>query len=174
MNFLIRTGFGRMKAAICTWPTAYEWMGCGIIALVYLAIALPFANPGVFRGIGADSQNGVNFVLIAAGLFFVPALFEELVFRGLLVPRDNESMPALYRLFQLLGALALFVFWHPLQAMLWAPERVAFLEGGVLGSLALFGFAATFIYAYGQSIWPVVLFHWAIVVAGYAWQMSAG
>jgi len=113
-----------------------------------------------------------DLALAAAVLFFVPAFFEELVFRGLLIPRESESMPALARLAQLLLSLALFVAWHPFQAVTWSPEKAYFASGGFLGAAAILGVGASYLYTYSQSIWPGVFLHWGVVLALYAGSLE--
>lgn len=154
----------RLTGALCTWPTGRAWFGCLIIAAIFLALAVLLDKSLILQSPARGLSGGPLAAFIVTA-FFIPAFFEELVFRGLLVPREQESMPALARLFQLLAALALFVAWHPLQTMLWAPDRVELTDGSVLGAIAVFGVAATFMYAYAQSIWPPVLLHWLLVIA---------
>lgn len=154
----------RLAGALCTWPTARAWAGCLVIAAIFVAVAALLDKTLLLQS-PARGLTGGPLAAFVATAFFIPAFFEEVVFRGLLVPREHESMPALARLFQLLAALALFVAWHPLQTMLWAPGRLELTDGGVLGTVAVFGVAATFMYAYAQSIWPPVVLHWLLVIA---------
>lgn len=166
---MLYTMLQRMRAALFAFPDAGGWLASLIIAGIFVVITWACVDVhGLARSFvsgGAAPSGPGGWFALSAGLLVFPALGEELVFRAALIPREVESMPALHRLFWLLFALGLYVLWHPLQALLWAPDRALFLDGGFLGLVAFFGVAATFIYTFTQSIWPAVLFHWAVVLA---------
>lgn len=89
--------------------------------------------------------------------FLMPALLEELVFRGWL----QRGAP----LAATLSFLA-FVLWHPLQVWLNLPfARPEFTRPGFLMVVATLGFACTLTRARSGSIWPGVVIHWGAVVA---------
>ncbi len=153
----------RVTGALTTWPTSAEWLAVGLVYLVYVVGVLLFSggNPGVIK---FDQREIVHPVVMGIYVFIVPALLEELGFRVLIYPREDESIRPLFRLFWLLAGWALFVLWHPLQAMTWSPDRIEFLDGMFLGLTAWFGLCASAAYLLTQSIWPAVLLHWLVVL----------
>ena len=103
---------------------------------------------------------------LAATLFVAPALGEELLFRGLFIPRDRPT-PAAMTL-----SVLLFVLWHPLQALTIGPPWAgAFLDLWFLAAVAILGVALARIYAATRSLWPCVLAHWLVVLG---WKLLLG
>ncbi len=89
--------------------------------------------------------------------FFIPALGEELVFRGWL--RANEPLVAGL-------SMIAFVLWHPLQVLLGSPfAHPAFIEPGFLALVAVLGFACTLSRLRSGTIWAGVVIHWGASVA---------
>lgn len=102
-------------------------------------------------------------VLIA---FFIPALFEEIVFR--------MGIPALLgdRLSGDAIGLGLFIVWHPAQVWLSLPmAQPVFLSPAFLVMTALLGGAASLLYRRSSSLWPAVILHWLVVIA---WKLAGG
>ncbi|MEL7538033.1 MAG: CPBP family glutamic-type intramembrane protease [Pseudomonadota bacterium] len=101
---------------------------------------------------------------IAAVAFFLPAFFEELVFRGLLMPR--------YSTFWVLLSGALFVAWHPFEAWLFLHDaRSTFYRPDFLALVGLFAIASTWVSWRTRSLWASVFLHWAVVVG---WRACGG
>lgn len=98
-------------------------------------------------------------------LFAQPALVEEIVFRGLLLPRDGRSLPR-GRLLAIAGvALVLYVVSHPINARLFRPQVLGLFESpAYLALTTLLGIACTATYLISRSIWPPVVLHWLTVV----------
>jgi len=88
--------------------------------------------------------------------FFVPALVEELVFRGWL--RDGEPLVAGL-------SMIAFVLWHPVQYLLGSPfAHPAFIEPGFLALVGVLGFACTLSRLRSGTIWTGVVIHWGAAV----------
>jgi len=103
---------------------------------------------------------------LAATLFVAPALGEELLFRGLVIPRARPTAGWIAL------SAALFVLWHPLQAVAFGPPWAsAFLDPWFLAAAAIVGIMLARIYAATRSLWPCVIAHW-LVVAG--WKLLLG
>ena len=103
---------------------------------------------------------------LAASLFLAPALGEELLFRGLVIPRRGPKAR------WIAISTLLFVLWHPLQALtLGPPWADAFLDPWFLAAVALLGVALGRIYAATGSLWPCVLAHWLVV---FGWKALLG
>ena len=103
---------------------------------------------------------------LAASLFLAPALGEELLFRGLIIPRGGPKA----RWIAL--SASLFLLWHPLQAAtIGPPWASAFLDPWFLAATAILGLALGRIYAATGSLWPCVLLHWLVV---FGWKALLG
>lgn len=100
-------------------------------------------------------------VRLAAVAFVAPALGEELLFRAALLPPPGE--PGFRRSLAL--STALFVLWHPPQALLFGPHWGAVvLNPGFLAAVAVMGVALGRLYRRTGSVWPCVALHWLVVV----------
>lgn len=103
---------------------------------------------------------------LAATLFVAPAFGEELLFRGLIIPRERPEPK------WLLFSVVLFVAWHPLQAMTIGPPWAgAFLNPWFLAATTVLGAALVRIYAATGSLWPPILVHWLVVLG---WKLLLG
>jgi predicted Abi (CAAX) family protease len=108
----------------------------------------------------------------AAALLPMPALGEELVFRGALLPHPGEGTPWPQLLAWSALGIGLFVLYHPLAGRLWyrRAERV-FHDPRFLLQTALLGVATTALYQVSGSLWPAVLLH---AVAVLVWLERLG
>lgn len=110
------------------------------------------------------SPSAEGLLQLALIAFIIPALCEEIVFRGLLAP-ENTKVWALV-------STALFVAWHPLQALTWMPEaRSLFLDPVFLFMAACLGGLSWLLRWQTRSLWPCIIFHWMIVVG---WKAAYG
>lgn len=99
-----------------------------------------------------------------------PAFGEELLFRAALLPAPDRSRPLPCG--PLLVSVALFVLWHPLQALVFGPHwRETVLDPWFLASVAAFGVASARLYWNTGSLWTSVALHWIVVVA---WKAMLG
>lgn len=104
--------------------------------------------------------------LIAMTLFLVPAFGEELLFRGLAIPRGRRSPR------WIAFSVVLFVLWHPLQAVTFGPPWASsFLDFWFLAAVAILGLALARIYVATQSLWPCIVAHWLVV---FGWKAVLG
>ena len=98
-------------------------------------------------------------------LFLTPALFEEIIFRVLLLPYPTELNHFWPTIGAMVLSLLLFVAYHPLNAWLfYKAGRPLFFQPIFLALAALLGFGSTCLYWFTGSLWLITLFHWAIVV----------
>lgn len=91
----------------------------------------------------------------------LPAIAEELVFRGLLLPSPLEGVGALAMVPWLALSVGLFVAWHTVRIRLrrgGSPVRLA--DRRLVVRMSLLGVACSLAYVVGGSLWPPVLIHW--------------
>ncbi len=93
---------------------------------------------------------------ISISAFILPALTEEIAFRGWV--RRGAPIAAV-------ASLLAYILWHPLQAWLGLPfGRPEFLDPAFLGLVAWLGLACTLARLRSGSVWPSVAIHWGVVV----------
>ncbi len=146
--------------ALKSWPDATQWIAALRLAVPALAIvaALGFLAEWFVWSPVTD----MTALLFTAGiLFFVPALLEELVFRGVLLSWLTQLTP---RWGAWLSTL-LFVAWHPLQALTVGPPWAdMFLRPSFWIATLILGIILSHIRIRSQSLWPVILIHWFAVL----------
>lgn len=107
--------------------------------------------------------------MIALVAFAIPALGEELVFRGVLQPARMTGARALALS---AASLAAFIVWHPLQVWLGFPTaQPVFLQPPFLATAGLLGLVCTVLVHRSGSVWTAVFVHWLVVVA---WKAGGG
>jgi uncharacterized protein len=160
---------GRLKdlrEAILTVPDARTWGTCAVVYVVFLTCAAPI---GLLSGLLKTSVPHLSAVdMLAAGILLLgrPAFVEEIVFRGLLLPRDPRSIRRGRVVPVAVAALIVYVGAHPLNALLTWPASLAVFGNPVYLLLtALLGIACTAAYWISRSIWPPVVIHWVTVIA---------
>ena len=162
---MIRARLADLAAALRHLPSAAGWGRAALELGWAVPLMLLVAHLGGLVRLQSppDASTALG---LAATLLVVPALGEELMFRGLLIPRDSPAVKAMAL------SVLLFVLWHPLQARtigpLWAG---AFLDPWFLAAAAILGVALARIYAATRSLWPCVLAHWLVVLG---WKMLLG
>jgi predicted Abi (CAAX) family protease len=91
---------------------------------------------GFSTGLYAMTPTVPGLPLRLLTVLFVPALGEEIPFRGLLVPGREEAgkpWPAIAL------STALYVAWHPLEALTFLPQATMFLRPDFLACTAILG-----------------------------------
>lgn len=154
----------RLAEAI-RWPTASQWLWCAGIGAGTLAAmaAIGFASQ-LYRLTPGD-LSALPLTLLT--VFFVPALGEELVFRGLLTPTQAHQ-PDLRK--ALVVPTALYVLWHPLEAYTFLPgAKALFTDGYFLLVTTILGLSCGLLRWRTGSIWPAVILHWLLVVIWKTW-----
>lgn len=112
---------------------------------------------GVYAGVLKLSPAASNEVLIISiSTFFIPALGEELLFRGWL--RKGAPLAAV-------ASLLAYIAWHPFQEIANLPfGRPEFLDARFLSLVSVLGLACTLSRIRSASIWPAVVIHWGAAV----------
>ena len=152
-------------AAIRTFPDLRSWLRCAAELVWAVPSLLLVAYIGDLVGMGSPI-DAKELGWLAATLFVAPALGEELLFRAALLPRHEP------RWRWLVLSVALFVLWHPLQAVTIGPPWAgAFLNPWFLAAVAILGLALARMYMASRSIWPPVVTHWLVVLV---WKAFLG
>lgn len=127
---------------------------------LYAAVALVQGVGSGFLEPGHPWPRPRRLLHAAAALLPMPALGEELLFRGALLPHPGEGTPWPQLLAWSALGIGLFVLYHPLAGRLWyrRAEQV-FHDPRFLLQTALLGVATTALYQASGSLWPAVLLH---------------
>ena len=154
-----------LRAALTTMPGGGIWLRCALVYAIFLACAAPIGlwfgllHPGMPHLRPADMASGGVLLLVQ------PAFVEEVVFRGLLLPREASSLSRGRVVFMAGVALALYVASHPVNAALFRPQLLRLFASPVYLTLTtLLGLTCTAAYVISRSIWPPVAIHWLTVV----------
>ncbi len=155
-----------VRGAVTTLPDARTWLTCAAIFAVFLGCAAPIGFLSGFLHPTTPPLAANDLIATALAVFVQPALVEEIIFRGVLVPRDFRSTSRRVVVGFGLGALALYVISHPINAALFRPAAMSVFARPVYLLLAtLLGIVCTAAYWISKSIWPPVLIHWVTVLA---------
>ncbi len=154
----------RFVSALTTWPRPRAWAECLAIAAVGFTLMAAFAYLG---GFWHWQPRLDNWPLRLLSVMLVPALTEEIVFRGIL-PSQGESRHA--ALWYASGILA-FVLWHVVEARTFLPGAHLFLTPAFLAAAAVLGAACAAMRWRTGSLWPGVILH---SLAVFLWQIFLG
>ncbi|MEK6795495.1 MAG: CPBP family glutamic-type intramembrane protease [Spirochaetota bacterium] len=159
----------RLPSSITTLPAADAYP---LLALITISAVLGILIVGrmsrffIVRPV-RDARIIIPLVLIS---FIFPAMFEELLFRALIMPAAGEASS--HRWAWALLSTAVFVVYHPLNGrFLFRPGRTVFTDARFLTLSALLGAACSVLYLVSGSIWPSILVHWLFVSA---WLLILG
>ncbi|MEG3881559.1 CPBP family glutamic-type intramembrane protease [Microcoleus sp. herbarium7] len=161
----------RISMAFSTIPDRTDWLVAVMLVLVYTAIAL---NVGFRSGfLTIDVQTSKHTIVgVLVGCLLSPGLTEELFFRVLILPHPEENASGLVLWFWGCASLALFVVYHPLNALTFYPVgRSTFMNPVFLVLAAVLGVACTVAYLQSGSLWTPVAIHWLAVTV---WLLLLG
>jgi predicted Abi (CAAX) family protease len=100
-------------------------------------------------------------ISVAVMALVTPAILEEFVFRGVLIPEGSvrTRWPAL------LVSTALFTVWHVLESLTFLPgARMLFLRGDFLVLAAILGLFCGLLRLRSGGLWTAIVLHWLVVV----------
>lgn len=160
---MIAAALHRLLISFRTLPDRAGWL---FTALVGLPTLIAMAAIGLTTGLYALGPGDLAALpLTMLTVLFVPALGEEAVFRGLMVPSRPER-PAV----PVAVSTLLYVLWHPLEGFTFLPgARDLFARPDFLLVTGLLGLACGLTRWRTGSIWPAVLLHGAAVVVWKTW-----
>lgn len=154
-----------LKRGLITVPKGPDILFSLVVFLLYMAVALPLGFCSGFFTIGVLKTHIWVMMALPVSLFFIPALLEEMFFRGLLLPHRERKISAVPLCFYSLFSIAAFIAWHPLNAMTINPLAYPLFTNPVFLCLAaLMAIACTITYLKTGSLWVPVAIHWLTVL----------
>jgi predicted Abi (CAAX) family protease len=155
----------KLRAAIFTLPSARGWLETLLFFFLFSVIALPTASSSSFF---STRMSFIDWLPILVTTFFIPALFEEIIWRVLLVPKPGTKYFWPVSIFSLI----FYVLSHPLGAWLFRPTaRDIFYSPAFLFLATLLGLTCLITYARTKSLWACVVIHWLVVAV---WLLFGG
>jgi predicted Abi (CAAX) family protease len=154
----------RLKRAVLTRPTIRDLVEF-LIATAVLAVV--FGPLGFSTGLLVFDPQPPGVVAVTALIaLFIPALGEELPFRGVLIPDRTETGRATG---QIVISTLIFVLWHLVERA-WQPEHWSlFSRPDFLAWAGGLGLACAILRRRSGSIWTAVALHWIAVVVWIGW-----
>ena len=159
----------RLLRGLTTLPDAPGWGFSVLIGgVVFALIAAIGFSTGLFR---VENLDLAGLPLRAVSAFFLPALGEELVFRGLLVPdRSETSRPWI----AIALTTATYIAWHMVETFFLRHAAPIFLRPDFLACAAILGVGCATVRWRTSSLWPAVALHWLAVVVWQTWLGGPG
>ncbi|MEM9904258.1 MAG: CPBP family glutamic-type intramembrane protease [Cyanobacteria bacterium P01_D01_bin.44] len=160
----------RLWPALSTLPNTSDWFVAGLLLTAFALVGLPFGFwTGFFRvALIKDWKIVIPTVLVALPY---PGIFEEVLFRVLLIPRPDTVSPERLWLWAI-ASLIIFIVFHPLNALLLMTDRRETFYNPIFLTLAgLLGVVCTLSYLQSGSLWPPVILHWLMVII---WLLGLG
>lgn len=172
MSPVIQTLVYRLRQALSTLPTADAWLFSGVLLLILAMVSLPIGFYLGFLKIEILNASWDTTLGIIAGSFVRPAITEELFFRVLLLPQRDENPSAATLWLWGCISLAMFIVYHPLNALSFFPAGIkTFFDPVFLLLAALLGSVCTIAYLQSGSLWVSVVIHWLVVAV---WLLLLG
>ena len=155
----------RLWSSLTTWPDAAGWRySAGVGAAALAAIGALGLATGLYA---PHPANLAGMPLRLLTVLLAPAIGEELVFRGLLVPgRAETARPGV----ALTLAVFIFVMWHIVEAETFLSRAAPMFERpDFLVCAAILGGGAGLVRWHTGSLWPAVALHWLMVTLWQTW-----
>jgi uncharacterized protein len=154
----------RLATSLRTLPSARGWAFCALVSLTTLTL---MAAIGFTTGLYTLQPTEPGLPLRMLVVLFVPALGEEIPFRGLLTPGPGESRrPKL----EVAVSTGLYTLWHVVEAVTFLKSAAGvFLRPDFLLCCAVLGMGCAVMKRRTGSVWPAVILHWALVVIWQTW-----
>ncbi|WP_226591035.1 CPBP family glutamic-type intramembrane protease [Microseira wollei] len=135
-------------------------------------ISLPIGFYQGFLQVDILKASRIKVATIIGRTFFFPGVSEELFVRVLLLPHPSENASISAHWLWACISLAVFIVYHPLNALSFFPAgRPTFFNPVFLLLAALLGIVCTIAYLKSGSLWLPVAIHWLVVVV---WLLLLG
>jgi len=154
---------------VTTVPRHSEWRTA--------ALALPYATAALVLGLGSGLLTPGwpalwELAVIPPLLVLYPSLIEEVIFRGLLVPRSLAHASMRRKALAVSASTVLFVIMHPLNHwLIGLSDTSDFTDPIFLAIVTLLGVTCAIQRLRSASLWFPIATHWATVVA---WNLFLG
>lgn len=154
----------RLLTSLRTLPSPRGWVFCLAVFAATLALMMVI---GFVTGLYRLQPTEPGLALRMLVVFFIPAVGEEIPFRGVLTPGPNDSVrPRL----EIALSTSLYTLWHVFEAVTFLPAAAPiFLRPDFLLCCAVLGLGCAVMKRRTGSIWPAVILHWALVVIWQTW-----
>jgi predicted Abi (CAAX) family protease len=161
MTFTI---YHRLLTSLTTLPSPRGWAFCLAVSVATLALMMLI---GFVTGLYHLTPAQPGLALRMLVVILVPALGEEIPFRGLLTPGPGESSrPRL----EIAVSTGLYTGWHVFEAVTFLKSAATvFLRPDFLLCCAVLGLGCAVMKRKTGSLWPAVILHWALVVVWQTW-----
>jgi predicted Abi (CAAX) family protease len=154
------------------WPELDVWLISFFLLLIYGLIA---RWAGLRSGLIKNEKKTLSIwqrVMLGARLILHPALVEESIFRGLLLPPPTGTLITPSMLAWVIFSGLLFILAHPINSLMLKPHTRSVFTHPIFLTLAGFlAICTSVLYWISASLWPAVLFHWIVV---YLWMTRFG
>jgi predicted Abi (CAAX) family protease len=168
-SFVLMPAVRRLSRSLTTLPDGHAWRFSVIVGGVAAAAMTVVGFP--FHLLHIEQTDISALPLRCLRVLFVPALAEEMFFRGLLVKdRSETSNPWVSATL----ATVLFVAWHGIETLFLHHAAPIFLRTDFLVCAAVLGAACAIMRWRSASLWPAVIFHWLVVVTWQTWLGGPG
>jgi predicted Abi (CAAX) family protease len=155
----------RTLAALVLPLTGRDWGVTAIGLGLYGAIALTIGFRSGFLRWRSPERRPLEILKMLVFCFFSPALWEEFVFRVLLIPHPETATSTANLILSALVSITLFTVYHPLNAIIFYKKgNPTFFQPIFLILAALLGLTCTVVYWLTGSLWTISLVHWLVVV----------
>jgi predicted Abi (CAAX) family protease len=154
----------RVRLAVVTWPSVRAGLELSIATTI---VAVAGAAIGIPSGLLHFAPRGpIEIARVAAIAFLAPALSEELIFRGALIPGRDEAK---HGFAWIVVSTVLFTLWHVIETAFLPGGSVFFRRIDFLALAALLGLLCGLLRWRSGSIWPAVFLHWLAAAAWIGW-----
>ena len=153
-------------AAFIFLPPIQGWLITFLLLGLYAAIAIPVGLKFNFlEKWQPNLPNPIQLLITLIVLFLKPALWEELIFRVILLPYPDGSVSWGIQSLLVILNIILFVLYHPINAkVFYKAGNPTFFNPVFLSLTALLGLTCAIAYLLTGSIWTISLIHWVVVV----------
>lgn len=142
------------------------WALVPVFAIIAVSVGF---RAGLFRFGWLDSPITPVLPIL---LFVFPSLLEEVLFRGVLIPRNILASGPAKAAWSVAISTLIFVAWHPFNALAFNPTAISlFLNPWFLVIVGAMGVTCGYAYVLSRSIWVPVIIHWAAVTV---WVLFLG
>jgi predicted Abi (CAAX) family protease len=171
MEFLAQI-YEKVASAMLAIPTMKDWIVATILLLIIIVTCLPLGLWCKFLEIRIPELSSTEAISVLVSRFLFPCFAEELIFRVLLLPENNNYTPITIQLFLGVASLIAYVASHPLNATLFYKKALGiFANPFFLFSTTILGIACTLAYVTSGSIWTPTAIHWITIVS---WLLALG